>query len=253
MAIPLIRHASVAIWLSLASLSAAGAQGLVTLDTDDLSRRFEIRDGVAMGFLADLLRQALAGAGYRTEFHIRPWVRCFEETRSGQVDGMFALYRTPEREQQYLFTNEPLDIADEYIYVRRGRKIDSAHWPDALKGKRVGVVNGTYHGHRFLEAEQAHLFAAVESVGSYESLIEMLGAGRIDAAFATIDIMRDAMNRVANADRIERAEPAIDTLPIYLAFTRQRDMTAVRDGFDRELRKMRDDGRYDALVRQYPH
>lgn len=238
-------------WLSLAGVAAAGEPGAVILDTDDLSRRFEIKDGVPAGFLADLLQQALAGAGYRVDFHIRPWVRCFDETRTGAVDGMFALYRNPERERLYLFSDVPLDVAGEYIYVRRGRSLDTAHWTEVLRGKRVGIVNGTWHGRRFQEAEDRHLFAAVESVNSYESLIDMLAAGRIDAAFATIDTMRGALTRAARADRIERAEPEIDTLPIYLAFTRRRDLTAVRDGFDRELRRMREDGRYDALVRRY--
>lgn len=245
--------ASLALCLCLAGLAAAAQQTVVTLATDDLSRRFEVKDGVAIGFLADLLRQALTGAGYQADFRIRPWVRCFEETRSGAVDGMFALYRNPEREAQYLFTEVPLDIAEEYIYIRKGRSLDSDHWRDALKGKRVGIVNGTWHGSQFEEAVAGHLFGAIESVNSYESLIDMLGAGRIDAAFATIDTMRDALDHAAKADRIERTEPAIDTLAVYLAFTRKRDMNAVRDGTDRELRKMKEDGRYDALLRQYPH
>jgi len=246
-------YAVLALWLSLAGWPAAARQGTVVLATDDLSSRFEIKDGVATGFLADLLQQALAGAGYTADFRIRPWVRCLEETRSGAVDGMFGLYRNAAREGQYLFTEVPLDIAEEYIYIRKGVPFDGVHWRDALRGKRVGIVNGTWHGRQFAEAESQHMFAAIVSVNSYESLIDMLGAGRIDAAFATVDTMHDALGRAANADRIERVEPAIDNLPVYLAFTRRRDLTAVRDGFDRELRKMKEDGRYDALVRHYPH
>jgi polar amino acid transport system substrate-binding protein len=248
-----LAYAGLVLWLGLAGVPAAGKQAVVTLATDDLSRRFEVKDGDALGFLADLLRQALAGAGYKADFRVRPWVRCFEETRSGAVDGMFALYRNPEREEQYLFTDVPLDVAEEYIFVRKGHGLDSTHWSEALTGKRVGIVNGTWHGRQFEQAEAQHLFAAIESVNSYESLIDMLGAGRIDAAFATIDTMRDALARAANADRIERVEPAIESLAVYLAFTRRRDLTVVRDSFDQELRKMKDDGRYDALVRQYPH
>jgi polar amino acid transport system substrate-binding protein len=246
-------YAGLALWLSLTGLSAAARQAAVVLATDDLSSRFEIKDGVATGFLADLLQQALTGAGYKVDFRIRPWVRCLEETRSGAVDGMFGLYRNAERETQYLFTEVPLDLAEEFIYIRKGRELDGTRWRDALSGKRVGIVNGTWHGRQFAEAESQHLFSAIVSVNSYESLIDMLGAGRIDAAFATIDTMRDALGRATNADRIERVEPAIDNLAVYLAFTRRRDLTAVRDGFDRELRKMKEDGRYDALVRQYPH
>lgn len=239
--------------LSLACRPAAAQQRAVTLATDDLSRRFEIKDGVATGFLADLLQQALSGAGYRVAFRIRPWVRCFEETRLGTVDGMFALYRNPDRDEQYLFANVPLDVAEEFIFVRKGHGLDSAHWQEALKGKRVGIVNGTWHGRDYQAAEAEHLFGSIESVNSYESLIDMLAAGRIDAAIATVDTMRDALGHTARAERIERVEPAIGALAVYLAFTRQRDMTDVRDGFDRELRKMKEDGRYDALVRQYPH
>jgi len=234
--------------LALCALLAAPAragQDLV-FDTDDV----KLQQGGEGPFTA-VLMEALAGSGLSVTYHARPWARCFEETRTGEADGLFAIYRTAEREKQLLFSNEPIYLDREHVFVRRGEPFDGARWRDLLRGKRIGIVNGSYHGRLYQEAVEQNLFASIEMVNSPESLASMLAAGRIDAAFSTIQQMNEAMSRMRSGPAIEAAQPAIDTLPVYLAFTRKRDMSAVRDLVDRGLRKLKEDGRYDALRERF--
>jgi polar amino acid transport system substrate-binding protein len=79
----------------------------------------------------------------------------------------------------------------------------------------------------------------------------MLEAGRIDAAFSTAELAAEAQVKLGRPPRIVQTEPAIAQMPTYLAFTRKRDYTALRDALDRELAKMREDGRYEALRKRY--
>jgi len=224
---------------------ASAGQDLV-LDTDDA----KLQQGGEGPFTA-VLKEALAGSGLSVAYHARPWARCLEETRAGDVDGLFAIYRTAERETQFLFSNEPIYLDREHVFVRRGEPFDAAHWRDLLRGKRIGIVNGSYHGRRYKEAVEQNVFAAIETVNSPESLISMLVAGRIDAAFSTIQQMDEATSRMRPVPAIEAAQPAVDTLPVYLAFTRKRDMSAARDLVDRGLRAMKEDGRYEALRQRF--
>jgi len=234
----------VALCALLAGPGRAG-QDLV-LDTDDA----KLQQGGGGPFTA-VLTEAFAGSGLSVTYRARPWARCFEETRTGDADGLFAIYRTAEREKQFLFSNEPIYLDREHVFVRRGEAFDAAHWHDLLRGKRIGIVNGSYHGRRYEEAVEQNLFASVETVNSPESLASMLAAGRIDAAFATIEQMDEAVSRMRPAPAIEAAQPVFDSLPVYLAFTRKRDMSAVRDLVDRGLRKMKEDGRYEALKERF--
>jgi len=245
----MIRAAAAGFLLLLAGQVAAG--GPLTLDTDGASERFSMKDGGATGFFADLLTEVFAAGGQSVEFHVRPWARCFEEARFGSADGLFAIYRFGEREQQFLFADEPLYVVHEHIFVRRGQPVDGVHWRDALRGKRVGIVNGSYHGQAYQEAAAQNLFAAVETANSAENLATMLVAGRIEAAFSTDELMDEVMSRTGAP--IEAVQPALEAMPVYVAFTRKRDMSAVRDAFDRELHKMKQDGRYDALIKKYAH
>ena len=208
-------------------------------------------DNPAGGLFAAVVTESFAGGGQAVTYHERPWARCFEEVRVGVADGLFAIYRTPEREAQFLFSNEPIYLDREHVFVRRGETFDATHWRELLRGKRIGIVNGSYHGRRYEEAVAQNLFASVETVNSAESLASMLAAGRIDAAFATIEQMEEATARMQPVPAIEAAEPVVDSLPVYLAFTRKRDMSAVRDLFDHGLRRMKEDGRYEALRKRY--
>ena len=238
-----------ALLLILAGGGAMADDRVVTLASDAKSRYFEYRDNMPSGFFADLLEQAMAGAGLRAEFRVRPWARCFDEVRNGEIDGLFSLYRVEDRDRIFLFSNVPLYIAEEHVYMAKGHGFDAKHWRAALKDKRVGVLNGSYHGKAFAEAEAQHLFASIERVNSTESLVAMLAAGRLDAVFSTKELMLHA--EAVTGQALDGTEPAVELMPTYLAFTRKRDMTALRDAFDAELRKMKADGRYDALLKRH--
>ncbi|HMA50141.1 MAG TPA: transporter substrate-binding domain-containing protein [Magnetospirillaceae bacterium] len=200
------------------------------------------------GLFAAVVTGSLAGSGLAVTFHTRPWARCFEEVRTGVADGLFAVYHTPERDKQFLFSKEPLYLNHEHVLVRRGESFDATRWRELLRGKRIGIVNGSYHGRYYEEAVARNLFGSIETVNSMDSLASMLMAGRIDAAFATTEQMEEASTRI---QAIESTEPAVDSLPVYLAFTLKRDMRAARDQFDRGLRKMKEDGRYEALRKRF--
>jgi len=234
--------------IPLLLVGQAAAADPILLESDASSSRFVVKDGVASGLFADLLKEAFAAQGRPVEFHVRPWARCFEEARAGTADGLFAIYRTAEREEQFLFSNEAFLVVHEEIFVRRGMAIDATHWREALRGKRVGIVNGSYHGRLYEEAAAENLFS-VETANSVENLARMLAAGRIDAAFSTDELMGSALLRMNPPPPIEAAQPPVEARAVYLAFTRKRDMSAVRDAFDRELHKMKEDGRYAALLR----
>jgi polar amino acid transport system substrate-binding protein len=232
--------------------AAAEAPPLI-LVSDAQSLNFQMHDGAADGFFAAVLREALGqGAGRHIEFRVRPLARCFEEARTGEVDGLFAIYHVGERERFFLYSAVPLHTEQEHIFVGRGRTLDVRHWREALAGKRIAVVNGSYHGSAYQQALADHLFGAVELVNSIESLVPMLESGRVDAVFSTHDLMGGALARLGRGrNAIAELEPAIEAMPVYLAFTRLRDMSAVRDQFDHELTRMKEDGRYEALRKRY--
>lgn len=245
-------RAAGALFLILACGGAGVADDrVVTLATDAKSRFFQYHDSKPTGFFADLLEEAFAKAGWRAEFRARPWARCFDEVRNGELDGLFSLYRVEDRDSIFLFSSVPLYVAEEHVYVSEGHAFDVKHWREALKGKKIGVLNGSYHGKAFADAEAQHLFASTEQVNSTESLVAMLIAGRIDAVFSTKELMARALVETGKGGAIDSLEPAVELMPTYLAFTRKRDMTAIRDAFDAELRKMKADGRYDALLKRH--
>jgi polar amino acid transport system substrate-binding protein len=236
--------------LILRGSAAAADDRVLSLVSDAKSYNFDYRDGQPVGLFADVLREAMAAAGWRVEFRVRPWARGLEEVRNGEADGMFSMYRIAERDRFLLFSTVPLYVAEEHVYVLKGHAFDARRWREVLRNKRIGIVNGSYHGAGFAEAEAQHLFASVARVNSTGSLVAMLEAGRIDAAFTTLDLMTHAEEEMGKREVIDCTEPAVELMPTFLAFTRKHDFTALRDAFDAQLRKMKENGRYDFLLRR---
>ncbi len=55
-------------------------------------------DGAATGLQVDLIREIFGRIGRPVTIDFLPWARCIEEAKNGEVDGIFTIFKTPERE-----------------------------------------------------------------------------------------------------------------------------------------------------------
>ena len=115
---------------------------IVKLAVTDFIQPFDMfaADGTYTGFNAELivLLNETLGLQIVPEFFMQ-WGDVVAAATAGRVDGAFNLSRTPEREQQLLFT-DPVAF-DPIIVVVRQDNADIANWED-LAGRRVSVIDG---------------------------------------------------------------------------------------------------------------
>ena len=92
------------------------------------------------GVAAEVVRQALAAVGHKTEFKFYPWKRVLEKARRGEVDGGFPAYDSLERQRDYWVSDPMLQSKLGFL----ARKKDNVKWSklEDLKGKSIGVVLG---------------------------------------------------------------------------------------------------------------
>ena len=79
----------------------------------------------------------------------------------------------------------------------------------------------------------------------------MLEGKRVDLVPGNRNALYEMINRMPELKNLVAITPQIDEIPSYIAFTRERDLTAVRNAFDVGIRQMKDSGRYDEIIRSY--
>jgi polar amino acid transport system substrate-binding protein len=236
----------------LAVRAEAGEPPLVVTAAERVPLAY-VENGRPTGLFVDLAREAFRRAGRAVEFRLMPWPRCLAETRSGKADAILTMFRTPEREAQFVFTGEAVLQQTESLFVKKDDALRYDGDLSVLSGKRIGVVYQTSYGPRIDRALTDGLFAEVETQGTMIDLVKMLVHGRIDVVPGDRNRVIGAAGSAGLADEIRELQPAVDVMPGYLAFTRKRDLTALGRAFDQALRAMKSDGAYAAILARYPY
>ena len=96
-------------------------------------------DGSVQGYEADLWRLFERHTGIRVDLLPMPWEDTQRAVLDGHADVLDMLFRTPQREQRFAFS-DPYATVPVGIYV--SRRIPGVHDVTSLKGLPVGVERG---------------------------------------------------------------------------------------------------------------
>lgn len=227
--------------------SEAAASETVILATSPnplLARRTD--EGME-GFLALLMGEAFRRMGRKLEIRLMPWARCIEEARTGEVDGVFALFHTPDRDPDFLFTDEALSVQTEVFFARRDDPVAYDGKLASLAGKKVAVINYGKQSPRLRQALADGWLSENVAVNTLESAAGMLAGGRVDLVPAHREVFLAILREQHLSGQIVELSPPIEEVNGYLALTRRKDLRDVAQAFDEALRGMKADGSYDAL------
>jgi len=209
------------------------------------------QDGTPVGFQVELIHEIFRRIGRPVTIDFLPWARCIDETKNGDVDGLFSAFRTPEREGYLLYGAEPLQQMPISFFVKKGSGIRFDGDVAAIARYRIGVVNKTFNGPRVAQAIAAGTLTKFSDSNSFETTVRMLARGRVDLVVGFRQAVAGAAATEKLTGEIEELAPPVDVIPGFLAFTRKRDFTEMEHAVDKALRAMRADGTYDAIARGY--
>lgn len=180
---------------------------------------------------------------------VLPWGRALNYVETGQADGIFTLFKNPEREKFANYTQEVL-FHQNIILIR------------ARSSSRTWDVNNTQHIHlclvsnvsygRWLDGQIADgQFASVSRVRHAKQCVLQLLFGRVDFWVSNEFGARYLSALLGVRDDIVFVMPPIESTPSYLAFSKKSDYRAVVAAFDHVLQRMKRDGSYTSLIDGY--
>lgn len=208
-------------------------------------------DGHPAGLALDIVTRAFRQAGHTINVELYPWSRAQAMMQAGEADCIFTIYRTAERERFLDYGNESLLSQPIYLYARRGREVRFDGNFEAIRGFRIGTAYKVNYGPKF---EQARPNLDIDEAPTIEQNFKKLAMGRIDlvpsyASTASFTLASPALQHFA--DKIVRLPAPVESVASYIAFSKARDLSAVRDVIDAELKKMIASGEYRQLLENY--
>ncbi|MBP2293713.1 substrate-binding periplasmic protein [Azospirillum rugosum] len=207
--------------------------------------------GKPAGIAYDIVTRAMAKAGHTVTVEIMPWARALDTVRDGGADAIFTAYKTPEREQFLNYSTEVLVPQVVSLFVAKDSKVAFDGDLSKLAAYKVGVVNQISYGSVLDDAFKAGVLPAVEKSNDSDSNVKKLLSGRFDVMPSNRYVAQYFLKQEGALDRVKELSPPVQDLPSYIAFTKARDTTRLRNDFDAGVAAMKASGDYQALLDKY--
>ncbi|WP_432737145.1 substrate-binding periplasmic protein [Maridesulfovibrio sp. FT414] len=220
--------------MSMVTAFPAAASGKLTFVTDPFPPYYYEEDGKTKGIQYELA--VLAFQKLRIQFEVKflPWKRALMTAQARNASGIFGLRKTREREEWLIYPEEPLMTVRTVIFHRAEDKFNYTGI-ESLKGKKVGITKGYTYGSEF---DRSRLFQK-EEVSSLQLNFLKLKAGRIDlvASYRAVGLL--ALEQMGLDESISFSPNPIQSVPIYLGFTKTPGNGALALKFDKALKDIK--------------
>lgn len=144
------------------------------------------------GFVSRIVSEAFAREGVVVDYGFFPWKRAYEWAKDGAWDGSVVWSRTPEREQDFLYS-DPVVLGEVVFFHRKDFAFDWETIQD-IKGYRLGLTRGYTYGEKMDAAMEAGQ-VKVDIADSDETNFAKLIRGRIDLFAIDHDVGYDMLHR----------------------------------------------------------
>ncbi len=226
----------------------AKAYTLVSLEYEPYSYH---SNGTFQGYDVEVLRECFRRMGEELEITLIPWKRALSMGMSGEVDGVFGVFKRPERVRK-MFFSEPVRKEKISFFVRRDSPLVFDGDLNQLKNCSFGIVSGYSYGKAvdsFLENE---IPASRVQIGvSPEMNIAKLLRGRFDIYVGDTISSLNIMKEMGVAEQVRKLGPSINSSDVHVAFSKKRKLRFLRKRFNSALRSMRYDGTLDRIRKKY--
>lgn len=200
------------------------------------------------GAATEVVTTALERVGYRSAVQIREWDYVKQGAELGIFDGLIAAWKTPAREQRFLFS-EPYLVSHIHL-VKRSDADFGFDQVGRIRGLVVGVVAGYRYSDKTYRNDNLIL---VESHHVLQNLDRLL-KGEIDLTLADARVLKYliAKHFPNEANRFVISPQEWSQRPVHFAVSKMNPHHAeIVGAFNRALEAMRRDGTLRAIYRRH--
>lgn len=200
------------------------------------------------GYVNHIIAEAFASQGVKIDFVYQPWKRAFEEARQGKFDATSYWYENTERRESMIFSD--LLVTNRTVFFQRREDAD-IQWKTLsdLSQYRMSATLGFTYTEDFYRAIDSSIISPIMVPSDMQNL-KLLMAKRTDM-FATDEMSGFYMAAQLSIDprKLKVVEPALVSPKGYLLASKTNpDSVLIIDIFNRGLRAIKANGRYQAIL-----
>ena len=233
----LVLSLSLVLAFSSATAAFAAIPQKIRIGTDPTYAPFESKNskGELVGFDIDLANELCKRIKAQCTYVENPLDALIPSLKAKKIDViMSSLSITEKRQQEIAFT-------------------DKLYAADSLKGKRVGVLQGTTQ-ETYGNEHWAPKGIEIVSYQGQENIYADLTAGRIDAAFQDEVAASEGFLKTPVGKDYKFGGPSIKDVKLFGVGTGmglRKDDNELREALNKAFAEMRADGTYDKLAKKY--
>lgn len=140
------------------------------------------KEGLYEGYGVEYLNEIASYTGWEYEYIFGTWESHMQALKEGRIDFLCHAQRTPEREQEYLFSKYSIGAESSVLYAREDDERYYYNDFEAFDGMRIAVLEDSYQNTEFSEFAQkkGFEFTFVEHKTSADCF-RALDQGEVDA------------------------------------------------------------------------
>ncbi len=207
-------------------------------------------DGTAQGLMVDILREAFRRAKLSVKVEIVPWARGSNLVSNKPGLGLMPTLRTPEREQLFRFSEQPIFRYTEVWFKRRGAQIAWDGSMASIANQRLIKMRDALTAPPIDNALKSGRLKAHE-IDSFENALKMLAVNHADLLPMPKISGLTLIRQLGLDATIEATEPPIFEQPVYLVFSRDPVNKAILAQLDKALKQMWRDGSIKEFSAKY--
>ncbi len=201
------------------------------------------------GVASRIVTEAFALEGIKVEYGYFPWKRAFNIAETGEWDGTFLWFDTPERRKIFYISDSVIDI--QYVFFHLKDYPFDWHSIDDLKGIAIGGTLQYHYGDEFQSAEKAGKIK-VHRVSQDLLNFRKLLSGRIHIFPNEIDAGLDLIQKNFTPDQIKlftyHPKP-VKAAPHHLLLSKMNTRNKSRiELFNKGLKRLKQNGKLDQYL-----
>ena len=205
----------------------------------------------ASGIAVELVREAFKRIDQPFSIQFLPWGRAIREIKNGRVDGIFTIYKTPEREAFMDYSDEVLIEQSITIFTLHSNQINFDGQLASLAPYSIGVVRKVSYGEEIDRAIQGGMLRKLVTTDTGLNSFKLLLAGRVDVVFSNQLGGLEIVKQLGVEDKVHQLQSYTFDIPSFIAFSKNRGLKEVKNKLDIALRDMKEDGVYHKIVNRY--
>ncbi|STR45451.1 substrate-binding periplasmic protein [Iodobacter fluviatilis] len=205
-------------------------------------------NGQTKGFVVEIVKEVFRRMQQPVNITLMPWTRSIKMIEDGTADAIFTAYKTAEREVFADYSKEVLMPQAVSLFVLKESNIKFDGDLLKLANYSFGAVNKVSYGDVFDNAVKNKLIKAPDVTYTGEQNVEKLLAKRFDIMVSNKYGALDILRHKGVEHKVKELAPEVQAIPSYMAFSKKRNLRAIRDKFDEILSAMKKDGSYQKIV-----